>query len=96
MPLPVKKVLPGVLVVAGPVNELKTSTGLFGAAASNSASVGRRFSANCAGVHPPMAVIHWPGFTVLVRARIAACTSAIEAAVSSRVSWPGRKPSRMK
>jgi hypothetical protein len=53
----------------------------------------QRFSANCAGVHPPMAVMNSPGFTVRVRARIAAWTPAIEAAVSSRVSWPGRKPS---
>jgi hypothetical protein len=94
--LPVKKVLPGVLVVAGPVKELKTSTGLLGAAASSSARVGRRFSANCAGVQPPIAVINAPAFTVLVRARIAACTSAIDAAVSSRVSWPGRRPSSRK
>ena len=96
MPLLVKKFLPSELVVAGPMNVWKTSTGLFGAAASSSASVGRRFSANCAGTHPPMAVINSPGFTVLARARIAAWTSAIEAAVSSRVSWPGRKPSSMK
>ena len=72
MPLPMKKFFPGVLVVDGPVNELKTSTGLAGAAASNSARVGSRFSANCAGVHPPMAVIQSVGFTVLVRALIAA------------------------
>ena len=47
-PLLMKKFFPGVLVADGPVNELKTSTGLSGAAASNSASVGSRFSANCA------------------------------------------------
>ena len=69
-------------------------TGWSGAAASSSASVGRRFSANCAGFHPPIAVMNSPGGTVFARAFSAACTSAIDAAVSSRVSWPGRMPSR--
>src|SRR5262249_59739056 len=71
-PLLVKKLLPNVLVADGPVNELNTSTGLLGAAASNSASVGRRFSANCAGAHPPIAVMNSPAFAALGRALLAA------------------------
>src|SRR5262249_13166063 len=91
-PLLVKKLLPNVLVADGPVNELNTSTGLLGAAASNSASVGRRFSANCAGVHPPIAVMNSPAFTGLVRAPIAAGMSRTRGGVRSARAGAGSKP----
>src|SRR5262249_17214139 len=93
-PLLVKKLLPSVLVADGPVNELNTSTGLLGAAASSSASVGRRFSANCAGVQPPMAVVNSPGFPGWVRARIGAWPAAVERAVYHRVSRARRRTRR--
>ena len=54
--------------MAQPVNAKKTSTGLLGATASSSASVGKRFSANWAGFQPPIAVMNLPGLAVLVRA----------------------------
>ena len=36
-------------------------TGVSGAASLSSASVGRRFSANCNSENPPTTLTHWPG-----------------------------------
>src|SRR5260370_17738916 len=80
-PLPVKKVLPGVLVVAGPVNELKTSTGLVGPAASSPARDLRAFLANCVDVQPPMATIDLPALTLFQHVPIAASSTPLDAPV---------------
>ena len=85
-----KNCFAGVLTAAGPKNCWNTMTGLAGATASSSAKVGKRFSANCSGTQPPIELIHASAGTVFTRAAIAACTSAIEPALSSRVSCPGR------
>ena len=68
-------------------------TGWLESAASSSCSVGKRFSTNCAEFQPPIAVMNSPAGTVFALALISDCTSAIDAAVSSRVSYPGRRPS---
>ena len=52
-----------------------TYTGLFGAAATSSAWVGRRFSLNCCTFHPPATISQAPGLIVcaalLIRPRAA-------------------------
>ena len=96
MPLPVKKFFPSVLVADGPGERIEHQHRIVWRGGIQFGQRRKAVFCKLYRVHPPMAVIQSPGFTVLTRARIAACTSAIEAAVSSRVSWPGRKPSRRK
>ena len=98
MPLLSKNALPRLFVTDGPANDCWMNTGWLGVTVSSSCNVGKRTGAG-AGVNwlmsnPPIDVIHSPAGNVFAFSPSVASTSAIDCAFSSRVSCPGRSPSR--
>ena len=61
-------------------------TGVSGAAAFNSSSVGRRFSANCDSLKPPTTRTHWGAGVTATCALSIAIASASERTPSQRNS----------
>jgi hypothetical protein len=68
-PLLWKNARPAELVVDGPMNATCRYSGFDTPIASSSARVGRRFSANCAGLKPPIEVMKPPAGMRLARSR---------------------------
>jgi hypothetical protein len=73
------------LVVAGPLNAIWRKTGWSGTAASISASVGSRRSANWLEWKPPIVVTNSPAGTRAARAFSVASAAAIDEAFSKGV-----------